>query len=88
MNIPKNHEFNMVYPAPAVDYLNVKVSSDKKVKAVSVVNTMGREVFHTEQISLEGQSVKIDVQKLMTGNYIVNVMFTDGSQSSAKFLKK
>ncbi|MDR4951020.1 RICIN domain-containing protein [Chryseobacterium sp. ES2] len=77
-----------VYPAPAVDYLNVKVSSDKKVKAVSVVNTMGREVFHTEQISLEGQSVKINVQKLMTGNYMVNVVFTDGSQSSAKFLKK
>jgi hypothetical protein len=77
-----------VYPVPAVDYLNVKVSSDKKVKAVSVVNTMGREVFRTEQISLEGQSVKIDVQKLMTGNYMVNVVFTDGSQSSAKFLKK
>ncbi|MDR4951019.1 T9SS type A sorting domain-containing protein [Chryseobacterium sp. ES2] len=77
-----------VYPVPAVDYLSVKVSSDKKVKAVSVVNTMGREVFRTEQISLEGQSVKIDVQKLMTGNYMVNVVFTDGSQSSAKFLKK
>ncbi|WP_407846728.1 T9SS type A sorting domain-containing protein [Chryseobacterium sp. KCF3-3] len=77
-----------VYPAPAVDYLNVKISSDKKVKAVSVVNTMGREVFRTEQISLEGQSVKINVQKLMTGNYMVNVVFTDGSQSSAKFLKK
>ncbi|WP_129020976.1 RICIN domain-containing protein [Edaphocola flava] len=79
-----------VYPVPVTDMLHIALGNNKpEPKSVSVINTLGAAVLQTPQPMINGdRTLNIEVQHLPAGVYYVEVIFENGSRSSAKFIKK
>ena len=71
-----------VYPLPVRNQLNV-TSGGKTIKSVSLSSTNGTVVASTNKAATK---VTLDVSKIPTGIYIINIT-TDGSYYSRKILK-
>ncbi|WP_027384572.1 M4 family metallopeptidase [Epilithonimonas caeni] len=71
-----------IYPNPVKDVLNIK-SNESGDSTYRIFNTAGQSVAN-------GKSVdnKIDVNKLSTGNYIIELVNKKGEKSTQKFIKK
>lgn len=69
-----------LFPNPAQDILTI--DADGKINQINIYNTQGQLV-----LSSENQSRSIDVSLLPAGIYILNVMFDDNTQSSARFIR-
>lgn len=76
--LTKNVQFSL-YPNPTADFLNIK--TDEKVKSVTIFDMAGRKM--DAQLS----DNKVDVRKLESGAYIINVD-TEKGKSTEKFIKK
>jgi hypothetical protein len=72
-----------VYPNPASDFVNIK--SEKRISEVSVFDLAGKQVNYIKEDNAE---VKISVQQLPPGTYIIQTKTSDGILSSQKFIKK
>lgn len=69
-----------IYPNPATDMINV--DSQKVVKTIEVLNTIGQSVATNHGVD------QINVASLNKGVYIVKVTFEDGSVEWKKVIKK
>ncbi|MCH9822193.1 MAG: T9SS type A sorting domain-containing protein [Bacteroidetes bacterium] len=74
----------ILYPNPAKDMLNIRVSNSKNNAKISVVNIFGAEVI-TTQSNGQNSVTELDVTDLAAGFYVVNVT-VDGQTSSNKVL--
>jgi Leucine-rich repeat (LRR) protein len=73
-----------VYPNPTNDILNIDTKNSIEVKSMAVYDILGQLVIAVP----DAQKVsKIDVSKLITGNYFLK-MNTDKGASNVKFIKK
>lgn len=77
-----NREKIYFYPNPIKDILNI--SSKNQVKEVSIFNYVGQKIVTLN----EPKSNKIDVSKLTSGSYLVNVKLENGTTETFKVLKK
>jgi hypothetical protein len=80
-----NHkkELFKVFPNPTSDFVNV--TSTSKISDVSIIDFSGKKV---KALKTDNTEVKISVQDLPSGNYIVQVKGLDGATGSQKFIKK
>ncbi|MFC4162242.1 M4 family metallopeptidase [Epilithonimonas zeae] len=71
-----------IYPNPVKDVLNIKTkeSGDSTYK---IFNTAGQSVANGKSIEN-----KIDVNRLPTGNYVIELVNKKGEKSTQKFIKK
>lgn len=70
-----------IYPNPAKDVLNIGVSGNKfEIENTSIYSITGQKV-------LESTGNVIDISRLNSGVYIVNVATQDGNQFSQKLIK-
>jgi hypothetical protein len=70
-----------IYPNPTSDYLNLK--GDKKIAAVKIFDISGKMV-----LSLDKTEGKIDVSRLIKGDYVLAVQNADGTSYTHNFIKK
>ncbi len=71
-----------VYPNPVTDILNV--SADKSVKSVSIFNAAGQMVVSGAKLN-NGQ---INVSRLASGVYMMNILYDNGKTETVKVIKK
>ena len=67
----EDHDFDVnitVYPNPAIDYINVKISDLERVNRFSIYDISGR-LLSQQQIL--DKAFKIGFSQLSTGNYII-----------------
>lgn len=72
-----------VYPNPVTDRFQLGADDLEGFSEVELVNTAGQVVFTSPTIGSEG----IDIQKLPSGMYVVNVKKKDGQLASYKVFK-
>lgn len=84
-NFTTANEAVSIYPNPATDVLNLKVSDSNTISSVQIVDLNGRQVFTK---SFENVSdTQINVNDLSAGMYLINI--TSGDKSvTKKFLKQ
>lgn len=70
-----------IYPNPFKDVLYIADAKD--IRSVSVTDVSGRVVK-----TMENPGKELNLSELNAGVYLVNITFRDGSQSSAKAIKK
>lgn len=82
----QNHSFAnyfSLFPNPAYHTLNIKLKSDVLIHKLFVINLLGQEVLHQENILSD---VVIDVAQLPKGTYILRLLSDKGIFNS-KFVK-
>lgn len=74
-----------VYPNPAVDYVTVDLELDQKAKTVTygLYDLMGRLISEVSHNNVTTDNVKINIQGLAAGNYLLKVR-ADNALSSHK----
>lgn len=71
-----------LFPNPTNSIINLDVSEDDlKGAKLSITNAIG------QNISLSINNKQIDLSKAESGLYFISIKFSDGTQSTAKFLK-
>ncbi len=70
------------YPNPVIDYLSISAST--KVESVSVYNIAGQKM----NVSPKATEGKIDMTRLASGLYIVNVTLANGQKETFKIVKQ
>ncbi|WP_139856607.1 GEVED domain-containing protein [Aequorivita sinensis] len=70
------------YPNPTSSV--VKITTNKEINSVSVVNILGQQVLVKENL----ENGLVDLSNLQTGTYIFRVAFEDGSIENFKILKE
>jgi hypothetical protein len=72
-----------VYPNPAVDVVNVTISSKENANAnVTITNLMGQVVYNQNHSLVAGNnSIQLDVANYNAGVYVVNVKTNTGVSS-------
>lgn len=85
-SVIRNVKFDSVtkglYPNPASNMLTIDAPDVTKISEVSIVNTVGLEVFK----SVGKPTEKVNVSNFVPGMYIVKVKTTNGEESSYKVL--
>ena len=76
----KNINFS-IYPNPAVESDNFRITSDLAINEVNVYNILSERVICTDKNIFSAQ-------KLTKGTYIVNVLFQNGSSGTSKLIIK
>lgn len=78
-----------IYPNPSNGELNINytVVNERDVLNISIHNMLGREVFLTGVIDHQG-SIKIDINRLASGVYIVNLKNNTGVLETKKLVIK
>ncbi|UQB67160.1 M4 family metallopeptidase [Epilithonimonas zeae] len=72
----------IIYPNPVKDILNIR-SEETGDSTYRIFNTAGQSVANGKSIEN-----KIDVNKLPTGNYVIELVNKKGEKSTQKFIKK
>ena len=75
-----------VYPNPAIDNLNIKLSATSKATSVEVYSLLGAKLI-TETISVGSEYISVPVKNLTSGIYYVSVK-NGNNNSVQKFIKK
>lgn len=70
------------YPNPVVDYLNFKTT--KTISELSIYNAQGQQLLNISKVD----DNKINLSRLLSGLYIINTKFKDGTKESFKVIKK
>jgi Secretion system C-terminal sorting domain len=73
-----------VYPNPASDFINVKLSSVSDNNTIAVYNTIGQIVIPSQEIN--GNFIEINITSLSKGVYILKVKNANNDISNAKFV--
>jgi len=81
-NIPG---FNMIYPNPVKDYLNLKLDNNVKVVEYRILDLLGRN--HKVNLNKKQENV-FDVRQLQTGYYVLEINLNNGFKVRERFLKK
>ncbi|WP_159468214.1 T9SS type A sorting domain-containing protein [Dyadobacter sp. 3J3] len=72
---------SMIYPNPASDYLKLNVSDLRKIKSIKIYDLNGRAVYTAAG---NGLTKTIDIKKVSTGLYVVEVVSLNGEINTSK----
>ncbi|WP_261510642.1 T9SS-dependent choice-of-anchor J family protein [Chryseobacterium paludis] len=80
-----NHKKDLfrVFPNPTSDFVNI--TSASKISEISIIDFSGKNI---KNLKADNTEVRVSVQDLPSGNYIVKVKSSDGAAGSQKFIKK
>ncbi len=73
-----------IFPNPANNILNI--NSETNFINISVINIIGKEVFHISNI--QTKTYPLNINNLQSGIYILNIKDNNGNTTIAKFVKK
>jgi hypothetical protein len=76
--------FNL-YPNPAKNMLNIAAKEAISIQSINIYNNLGQLVQSVPNQNL-GNTIAIDVSKLQSGHYFVNII-SDKGKTTAKFIK-
>jgi len=78
-----------VYPNPAIDYLNIELdqSNNWNNLTLSIFKIDGKKVFQ-KQINEKGNQLKVNLQNLISGLYVLHISKSNKIIYSEKILKK
>ena len=84
-------EFNIamktvLYPNPAVDYLNLNVDDISLIQRIQISNFLGNSVYDKTKISADLSS-RVDLKNLPSGMYIVRITRDNGNVAFSKIIK-
>lgn len=74
----------VIYPNPASNVANIKFDNHSKVSAIAIYSIIGNEVLNKK---IDQEVVKINVQNLKRGKYIVRIFYNDGTSESQSLIK-
>ncbi|MBP1646480.1 MAG: Flagellar hook-length control protein FliK [Bacteroidetes bacterium] len=69
----------LIYPNPAIDYLDISILSNKKFKSINIYDVFGKRLISQ---SFNQENLRIDISKLCSGIYFVEL--TDGINKGIK----
>jgi hypothetical protein len=72
-----------IYPNPTSDYINIKTSNWKNVQSFNILDMNGTSVLNFTGSHL---SSKIDISKLKSGNYLIDIIRKDGKTDCKRFV--
>lgn len=77
-----------IYPNPANDEINIKVSNDSKIKKMELFSLISSKVIEITDFNNEPEaSQKIDISRFSKGVYFLKTEFTNGNIITKKILK-
>lgn len=91
LNLPQGINVINLFPNPAIDDLNVLVTSSEEIEVVlSIKNNLGQEVFNRNSHLSKGMNtLKMEIPNLSVGNYTVEISATNGIGTvERKFIKR
>lgn len=68
-----------VYPNPASDFINVPLQPQEGEVQMTIVDINGK-IVSTQNVSMEGNMLKVDVTTLPSGTYVLNLTYENGTQ--------
>jgi hypothetical protein len=74
----------VLFPNPTSDYLSVGAIDPARVQKVTVFDIAGKAVLRQH----ERMADPINISKLSTGNYVISILYDDGSHVSKQFIVK
>ena len=75
----------ILYPNPATSFINIKENQTPQIETYKIFDTTGKQILSGKYA---GQHQSIDISRLLTGNYIIEITTKNGSRFSQKFIKK
>ncbi|HBN05966.1 MAG TPA: hypothetical protein DD434_09295, partial [Bacteroidales bacterium] len=69
----------LVYPNPAIDYLDISLLNNKKIKLINLYDVFGKRLISQ---SFNQENLRIDISKLSSGMYFVEL--TNGINKGIK----
>lgn len=75
----------ILYPNPALSFIKIKENTSSEVETYKVFDMTGKQIL-TGKYKEENQS--INISKLTSGNYIIEITTKSGNRFSQKFIKK
>jgi hypothetical protein len=76
-----------VFPNPATEKIRIESEKSEQIRELLISSTSGQ-VLLSKWVSRKQNDVEIDISKLLSGFYFVNIIFDNGSQSIIKFVKQ
>jgi hypothetical protein len=75
----------VVYPNPAIDFVNIMANAE--IKSITIMDVLSREII--SPIILNGLETQIDISNLAKGNYFIQIqpINTDEAIKTIKFVK-
>ncbi len=73
-----------IYPNPASSTAHIKFDNPSKVNAIAIYSIIGNEVFNKK---VDQDLLKVNVQGLKRGKYIVRIFYNDGTSESQSLMK-
>lgn len=74
-----------VFPNPSVN--SFVTFSGKQMQAISIINYLGQEVIHMDNLASQGEEVNVDISHLSNGIYY-SVVKTENGMEQIKFFKQ
>ena len=85
-NVISNDEEINLYPNPATDKINLSIDSKEvQILNINIYNSLGLKIQSHENFSLE--NTEIDISDFSSGMYIVEIITSNGKNSTKRFLK-
>ncbi|MBH1960404.1 MAG: T9SS type A sorting domain-containing protein [Flavobacteriia bacterium] len=75
----------ILYPNPATSFIKIKENQAPQIETYKIFDTTGKQILSGKYT---GQDQSIDISRLLTGNYIMEITTKNGSRFSQKFIKK
>lgn len=76
----------VMYPNPSLKGSSVSLSTSSSINSIIIFDALGREV--NTSISLYNKKAIIGLKNLETGNYLVSILFNNGSQKNTSLVVK
>ena len=83
---PKKYHALHIQPNPVMKQLTIQ-SEDLKIRKITLYSFSGSEVFNISNNKQQDSILKVDMDKLKPGQYILKILFEDGSILHKQILK-
>lgn len=78
----------LTHPNPAVDYITLKLNGfNEQIERLTIFDSHGNEVSQLTLMNPTGNEISIDISKLSSGLYIIN-LFSNDEVINSRFVKK
>ncbi len=77
----------VVFPNPTTEFVNVTLAETTDIN-VSIVDAYGKTILTSSNPDLSNNNITFDVKNLENGIYFINIMNSDGTSTSSKFIKR
>lgn len=76
----------VMYPNPSLTGSSVSISTSSKINSIVIFDALGREVKNL--VSVSNKNTLISLKNIKPGNYLVSILFDNGSQKKTSLVVK